>query len=78
MQTNNSVKLMHNADLISAQPCVSSRNGFIMKLMKLKLQDPSIAWAPSKAMEGDLVMSLKCAEILQLIYERNLMEFYQT
>jgi hypothetical protein len=42
MQTNNSVKLKHNEDVISAHPCVSSRNGFTMKLMKLKLQDPSM------------------------------------
>jgi len=28
-----------------------------MKLMKFKLQDPSIAWALSKALEGALAMS---------------------
>jgi len=41
-----------------------------MKLIKLKLQGPALAGAPSKVL-GE---ALQCPEILQLKYERNLIE----
>jgi hypothetical protein len=35
---------------------LSIRGGFTVKLMKLKLQDPSIAWSPSMALVGALAI----------------------
>jgi len=46
--------------------------------MKLKLQGPLLARAPSKVLEGALAIAYKCPEILQLIYERNLIEFFSS
>ena len=47
-----------------------------MKLMKLKLQSPSLPWGPSKALRRALSNALKIPRILQLIYERNLTEAF--
>jgi hypothetical protein len=45
-----------------------------MKLMKRKLQGPSLPWAPCKALRRAFRNALKIQEILQLMYERNLIE----
>jgi len=48
-----------------------------MKLIKLKNQGPLLAGVPSKVLEGARAMPYKCSDILQLIYERNLIEYFQ-
>jgi len=45
------------------------RVGFTMQLMKLKLQGPSLAGAPSKALAGTVAIPQKCPEVLKLIRE---------
>ena len=42
-----------------------SRGKFIVKLMKLRLQGPSLTWPPSKALGGVLTKPQKCLEILK-------------
>jgi hypothetical protein len=49
-----------------------TRGGFTVKLIKPELQALSIARAPSKV----LGRALQCPKTLELIYERNLLEFY--
>jgi hypothetical protein len=39
--------------------------------MKLKLQGPSLAWTPFKALRGVLSVPWKCIETSQVIYIRN-------
>jgi hypothetical protein len=56
--------------------CLLDFSGFTRTLKKLKLQGPSLTHAPSKSLGGALAMSWKCLEILQLIYESNLIEFF--
>ena len=53
------------------------RGGFTMKLMKRKLQGPSLAPTPSKALGGAIAMPYKCPEILLLVYETNLIKSCQ-
>jgi hypothetical protein len=38
---------------------LSIRGGYTMKLMKFKFQDPSLAWSPSMALVGALVIFWK-------------------
>ena len=52
------------------------RGGFTVKLMKSKLQGPTLARAPSKALGGALGMPYKCPEILLLMYETNLIKVF--
>jgi len=47
-----------------------------MKLTKLKIQDLSLARAPSKVLEGALAMPQKCPENLQPLFETNLIEVF--
>jgi len=47
-----------------------------MKLMKLKIQGLSLAWAPSKVLAGVLAMTQKCPENLQPLPESNLIEVF--
>jgi hypothetical protein len=44
--------------------------------MKLKIQGVSLAWAPSKVLEGALAMPQKCPENLQPLFETNLIEVF--
>jgi len=44
--------------------------------MKRKIQGPSLARASSKALGGAIAMPYKCPEILQLVYETNLIKVF--
>jgi hypothetical protein len=47
-----------------------------MKLMTLKLQGPSLAQAPSKALRGVLEIPRNALKILQIMYERYFKEVF--
>jgi len=47
-----------------------------VKLMKRKIQGPSLARASSKALGGAIAMPYKCPEILQLVYETNFIKVF--
>jgi hypothetical protein len=66
--------LTHQCPLSTVLP--KSRGAFTMKLMKLKIQGLSIAWAPSKVQEGALAMPQKCPANLQPLFETNLIEVF--
>jgi hypothetical protein len=44
--------------------------------MKLKIQGLSLAWAPSKFLEGTHAMPQKCPKNLQPLFETNLIEVF--
>ena len=50
--------------------------GFTVNLMKVQLQGPSLAQAPSRSLGGALAMRQKCCEILLLVCERKLIEVF--
>jgi hypothetical protein len=52
------------------------RGGFTVKLMKRKVQSPSLERAPSKALGGATAMPYKCPEILLFVYETNLIKVF--
>jgi len=54
----------------------NSWGAFTMKLMKLRIQGLTLAWAPSKVLEGALAMPQKCPENFQPLYETNLIEVF--
>jgi hypothetical protein len=43
---------------------------------ELKLPGPTITRVPSKAVGGTMIMSSKCPEILQIVYDRNLIQVF--
>jgi hypothetical protein len=62
---NNHLVYIHFPTQNSSHP---ARDGFTVKLMTLKLQGPSLARIPFKALGGALAVPWKCPETSQLIY----------